>query len=76
MQAPGTLSQSPVRSYAKANRELSAAFERYLIARGFSPRTIRAYSDSVCRFVDMLGATSVAEAEREGLALDPLQRRS
>jgi site-specific recombinase XerD len=67
MQAPGTLSQPPVRSYAKTNRELAAAFERYMLARGNSPGTIRSYRDSVGRLLDMLGASSIAEVERDTL---------
>ena len=56
--------ETPLRSYAKANRELVEAFERYLIARGQSPSTIRAYRDSVERLVGSLGATSVSEVDR------------
>lgn len=58
---------SAVRSYAKTNKELAAAFERYMVARGNSPRTIRSYRDSVKRLVEMLGATSIAEVERDTL---------
>ena len=36
-------SDSPVRSFAQTNRELAEAFERYLISRGFSAPTLRAY---------------------------------
>jgi len=57
-------SSEPVRSFAKENRELAAAFARYMLARGCSPRTIRAYADSVGRLVEYLGASSVAEVER------------
>jgi site-specific recombinase XerD len=54
----------PVRSYAASNRELAEAFERYLISRGFSPPTLRAYMDSVNRYVEMLGSVSVVDATR------------
>lgn len=56
--------ETPVRSYAVSNRELVEAFGRYLIARGQSPATIRAYRDSVERLVDSIGATSVSEVDR------------
>jgi integrase/recombinase XerD len=54
----------PVRSYASSNRELAEAFERYLISRGFSAPTLRAYMDSVNRYVEMLHSTSVVDATR------------
>src|SRR4029077_10664797 len=53
------------RSYAQSNRELAEAFERYLIARGFSPPTLRAYMDSVNRYVEMLHSTRVVDAQRK-----------
>lgn len=59
----------PIRSYAQANDELTAAFERYLVARGNSPRTIRAYSLAVGGFVDWLGSRSVGEVERDTIRL-------
>jgi site-specific recombinase XerD len=58
------MKETPVRSYAVANRELVKAFERYLIARGQSASTLRAYRDSAQRLVDSLGATSVSEVDR------------
>ena len=51
--------QAVVRSHTKSNRELAEAFERYLISRGFSPPTLRAYMDSVNRYVEMLASNSV-----------------
>jgi site-specific recombinase XerD len=57
-------SQAVARSHAVSNRELAEAFERYLISRGFSPPTLRAYMDSVNRYVEMLHSTSVVDAER------------
>jgi site-specific recombinase XerD len=56
--------QALVQSHAESNRELAEAFERYLISRGFSPPTLRAYMDSVNRYVEMLGSVSVVDAER------------
>ena len=58
------MSDTPIRSYAKANRELINAFERYSIARGMSPNTIRAYVDSATRLADLLGSTSFGEVKR------------
>jgi site-specific recombinase XerD len=52
------------RSYAKTNRELVAAFERYLVSRGRSPRGIRAYREPALALVDFLGARSIAEVDR------------
>ena|GEM_PF-4564651 len=46
--------QAVVRSHVESNRELAEAFERYLISRGFSAPTLRAYMDSVNRYVEML----------------------
>jgi site-specific recombinase XerD len=56
---------SPVKSYAIANRELVAAFERYLIARGQPHTTIRAYKAAVLTLIESLGATSIAEVDRD-----------
>ncbi|HEV3482288.1 MAG TPA: tyrosine-type recombinase/integrase [Candidatus Acidoferrales bacterium] len=53
-----------VRSYAEANRELVAAFGRYLMIRGLSPRTIGAYNETMQRLIEFLGSTSVIEADR------------
>jgi site-specific recombinase XerD len=57
------MSDTPQRSYARANRELINAFERYSIARGMSPNTIRAYVDSATRLADLLGSRSFGEAK-------------
>ena len=57
-------SQAVVRSHVESNRALAEAFERYLLSRGFSPPTLRAYMDSVNRYVEMLHSTSVVDAER------------
>lgn len=57
-----------VRSYAEANKELVAAFCRYLIgARGLSPSTVRAYNGTMQRFIEFLGSASVIEADRSVL---------
>lgn len=58
------MSDTPVHSYAKANRELINAFERYFMARGMSANTIRSYVDSATRLADMLGSTSFADVKR------------
>jgi hypothetical protein len=58
------VSTSPVQSFTKANKELGEAFERYLISRGFSAPTLRAYMDSVNRYIEMLGSMNVVDAER------------
>jgi site-specific recombinase XerD len=57
-------SDSPIRSYAETNRALVAAFENYVSTRGFSPQTIRAYMETVSRFVEQMGSASVAAADR------------
>jgi integrase/recombinase XerD len=57
-------SQAVVKSHAESNRELTEAFERYLISRGFSPPTLRSYMDSVNRYVEMLRSTSVVDSTR------------
>ena len=60
-------SASPDRSFAQANKELAEAFERYLISRGFSPPTLRAYMDSVNRYVEALHSTIVVDVERRDI---------
>jgi integrase/recombinase XerC len=60
---------TPLRSYAKANRELAAAFERYLVARGQPQTTIRAYKAPVLTLIESLGATSIAEVDRARIRL-------
>jgi integrase/recombinase XerD len=55
---------APIPSFTRGNRDLAEAFERYLISRGFSPPTRRAYLDSVNRYVEMLHSMSVVEAGR------------
>jgi site-specific recombinase XerD len=55
---------SPVLSYAKFNRKLLEGFSNFLVARGMSPATIRAYEDSARRLVDLLGSKSVVDADR------------
>ena len=54
----------PARSYVSSNRDLVGAFERYLIIRGLSERTNRAYMDSVTRYVDLLGSADAVTANR------------
>ena len=52
------------RSFARANQELAAAFDRYLEARGFKPASRESYGKSVQGMVSFLHAKSVAEADR------------
>jgi integrase/recombinase XerC len=54
----------PVRSYAQANQELAAAFDRYLEARGLKPASRVSYGKSVEGFVGFLCNRSIAEADR------------
>jgi integrase/recombinase XerD len=61
------VSALPVRSYARANQELAASFERYLIARGTSPNTRIAYAETVSSLIEMLGSQSVAGADRSAI---------
>jgi integrase/recombinase XerD len=61
------VSESPIRSYARANQELVASFERYLIARGTSPNTRIAYAETVASLIEMLGSQSVAAADRSAI---------
>ena len=58
---------APVKSYAKANRELVAAFGRYFVAKNNSAPTIRAYLDAANRLVDRLGPTSVGDVDRTSI---------
>ena len=53
-----------VRSYAEANKELVAAFCRYLVTLGRSPNTIRNYNETMQRLIEFLGSTSLIEADR------------
>jgi integrase/recombinase XerD len=61
------VSESPIRSYARANQELAASFERYLIARGTSPATRSAYAETISRLIELLGSISVADADRSAI---------
>lgn len=53
-----------VRSYVEANKELVAAFCRYLVTLGRSPNTIRNYNETMQRLIEFLGSASVVEADR------------
>ena len=57
----------PVRSFAKSNQELVAAFDRYLESRGLKASTRVAYGKSVLAFVESLASASVAEADRTAI---------
>ncbi len=54
----------PVKSYARANQELAAAFDRYLQIRGFRPSTQASYGKSVVRLIESVGSTSIVGADR------------
>jgi site-specific recombinase XerD len=54
----------PIRSFAEANRELAAAFDRFQLARGRSARTIRSYREAVAEFIGSLKSESVLQADR------------
>src|SRR5579863_3613854 len=58
------MSESRVRSYARANQELAASFDRYLLSRGASPETRITYAKTVGRLNEMLGSQSLAGADR------------
>ena len=53
----------PIRSFAKSNQELAAAYDRYLLARGFTSSTRRSYRSSVLEFVASLDSTSAVQAD-------------
>ena len=53
-----------VKSHAAANEELVAAFERFFIARGNSPATLRAYHETLATLLEFLGSRSLAEVDR------------
>lgn len=64
-------------SFADRNRDLAAAFERYMVSRGWSPKTRRAYRDTVGRLLAMLGsrsALSVCRADIRELQSAMLER--
>lgn len=54
----------PERSFADQNKELATAFERYMVSRGWSPQTRRAYRDTVGRLLKMLNSRNVLEVSR------------
>ena len=54
----------PVKSYARANQELAAAFGRYLEIRGFRPSTRVSYGKSVRWLVESLGSASIVGTDR------------
>ena len=56
-------------SYAKANQELVASFERYMKARVLSENTVRKYLDTCQRFIEQLGGAAAVEATRSDIRL-------
>jgi site-specific recombinase XerD len=57
----------PVRSYAEANHALAEAFGRYLVARGLSAKTLRAYCESVAEFIASVESENVIDADRAAI---------
>ena len=53
----------PVKSYARANQELAAAFVRYLQIRGFRPSTQVSYGKSLRWLVESIGSASIVGAD-------------
>ena len=58
---------SPVRSYAKSNRQLLGAFETYLISLNRSINTRRAYLNAAERLVEVLGSKDAADLDRSDI---------
>jgi len=54
----------PVTSFAKANQDLAAAFDRYLIARNYSMCTRHLYARVLSDFLCFLAAQSVIDVDR------------
>jgi site-specific recombinase XerD len=54
----------PVTSFAKANQDLAAAFDRYLIARNYSTSTRHLYARVLSDFLYFLAAQSVIDVDR------------
>jgi integrase/recombinase XerC len=60
VEAAGT---KPARSFREKNRELAAAFDRWLIARGRSESTQRNYKAEVQDFLDFIGSDDVTQVD-------------
>jgi site-specific recombinase XerD len=54
----------PVKSFANANLDLAAAFDRYLIARNYSTSTRHLYARVLSDFLYFLAAQSVIDVDR------------
>jgi site-specific recombinase XerD len=54
----------PVRDYRDANKELLAAFDRYIQSRGSTLETRRAYGRPLAKLMEAIGAQNIAEVER------------
>jgi integrase/recombinase XerD len=52
------------RPVTEANKILADAFDRYLVSRGMSEPTRRAYRDTIGRLIDALGSRSLLDAQR------------
>jgi len=53
-----------LRSFSESNKAIAEAFGQYMLARGMSAPTRRAYGDSVSRLIALLGSRSVLDATR------------
>jgi len=53
-----------VKSHAPANEALVGAFERFFMARGNTPRTLRSYNETLARLIEFLGSRSLVEVDR------------
>lgn len=54
----------PVRDYRDSNKELLAAYDRYLQSRGGTPETRRAYGRPLTKLMEAIGSQNIAEVER------------
>jgi site-specific recombinase XerD len=60
-------SNAVIQSYAEANRELVAAFGRFLVSRGLSFNTVRSYNETMRRLSEFFGSAGIVEADRSAL---------
>ena len=54
----------PVRDYRDANKELLAAYDRYLESRGGTLETRRSYARPLTKLLEAIGSQSIVEVER------------
>lgn len=58
----------PICDYRESNQEFAESFGRHLVARGFSQSTRKSYAETVRRFVEHCGPSSVLEVERADIS--------